>query len=137
MTEGIPITLTPEQFAAIRDGAPLIVCDGNGGNPLSVDPRRNGGMSRKLIFALLGALIANAGAITVSSHRTLSRLDRASRGYGGFCDFQQPQRLTLDAGASRWYAWSNERRWCAVSERLSCAGSPNALHTDSMGESNC
>ncbi len=31
----------------------------------------------------------------------------------------------------------DERRWCVMSERMCCAGSANALHTDSMGESNC
>jgi len=79
MTEGVPIPLTEEQLAAVRAGAPLILTDGNGSAPQTIDPRRATG-GRKLLWAVLGALLANASGIFAVWHR----LDTASRDrFGG------------------------------------------------------
>jgi hypothetical protein len=57
--------------------------------------------------------------------------------HADFCRARAIERWLLDAYYETWYAASDERRWCVMGERICCAGSANALHTDSMGELNC
>ena len=77
-----------------------------------------------------------------ASRRTLRRCDEracAACSPGAWLRGASSKRNSkrLDVAAMAWYALANERRWCVMSERPSCAGSPNTLHTVSMGESNC
>ena len=87
MTESIPITLTEEQLKRYRDGAPLIVSNGNGGPRYTADPKR-AAVSRKMVYAILALLMSNLGGIAA----VLQRLDEASRDRFGGAHFSEVQR---------------------------------------------